>query len=1048
MRISIRRWGAVLLCGAACARAEVLIDGDHHNGGLVSASVGLNVTSLSGWTALRGVWISSGNSSLTASPFGPDGAAQSRSVQIHNDAGETLTSAAVFTVAAGDVIRLSLDYQVGGSGNDTTLTLSLWDTAALTTYATLGVIRTDTPQPTFRQVDYAHTAGTVNSNLCLRFTLSSAGGLGKDVHLDRIHLSGGVLTPPQPIVYATSQALLAHDTPERIIEKAAKTLPEPKQVDWQRMETTFFIHFGPNTFNGVEWGTGYESPSVFNPTAFDAAQWVHAIQQAGGKMVMLVVKHHEGFCLYPSRYTTHDVASSPWMDGAGDVVRAVSDACAALGIPFGIYLSPADLYQIHSAFSYGEGSGYYGNGSATRLSTIPTDPAAFGSDPTQGRTPPHGFRSYQYPADDYNRYFFNQLYELLTEYGDIAEVWFDGANPEPGYDQAYNYADWYEMIYDLQPNACIAVGGPDVRWVGNESGVARLSEWSVIPKPYSSGTATDLGSRAQLVAGKTTEWYPAEADTKILSGWFWKSTHSVKDASALLDIYYTSVGRNANLLLNLSPDTTGRIPANQLTPLQSFAQVVRNTFAHNWASDAVVTAPEDSVSSGDWLRDGDLDTFWEAAESLSAAELTFDWPSDRVMNVVSLQEPIAQRGQRVEEFSVDTWDGASWVTQGSGTTIGHKRLIKFTSEVTTRRVRVRITACRLNPSLAEVGFYKEAVAIAAPTISGRDADGFVTLSGTAGLTLRYTTDGSAPDGASPVYSGAIALPFGGVVSAASFDADGLPGLMVTRAFPSLSPTGWMATADGASGLNTADRAVDESPSTYWQSAATDLPHSIVLDMGRTRCIGGFTYLPASEGGAGTIKTYRFETSPDSIAWTPRAEGEFGNIQFSPVLQSVTFLPVMARYVRFTALSEIFGNSSVVVPEIGVIPAGFDAWRRDRSIQTASAADDADLNGIPALLEYALVVEPGVAADLPLLEMYPGADGGLRLRMRQRTELPDVAVTLEGRRSLATEDEWQDIGMGAPGPTQDNGDGSSTLERTLAPEAGEAHFFYRLRYDLQ
>ena len=629
------------------------------------------------------------------------------------------------------------------------------------------------------------------------------------------------------------------------------------------------------------------------------------------------------------------------------------------------------------------------------------------------------------------------------------EVWFDGANPDSSTTQTYNESAWFDLIAKLRPGALVAVGGPDIRWVGNETGVARTAEWSPLPTSKSLDyTATDLGSRTNLTVGSTMTWYPAEADTKILSGWFWKSTNSVKDASTLLGIYYTSVGRNANLLLNLSPDTTGQIPSNQLTSLRSFGQIIRNTFAINLASNAVVTAPADSLSSGALLRDGDLDTFWEAAASSSTAELTLDLPSERTFNVISLQEPLAQRGQRVEGFSVDTWSGSAWVNQGTGTTIGHKRLIKFASAVTTSRVRIRITACRLNPSLAEVGLYKEAVAIAAPTISDRSAAGQVTISGTAGYALRYTTDGSAPVAASAVYAGALDLPFGGVVNAASFGSDDLPGLVATKTFLNLSPTGWAATADGVSGTNTADRATDESSSTYWQSASTALPHSLVLDMGRSRCIGGFTYLPASTGGAGTVKTYRLETSSDGSTWTKQAEGEFGNIQYSPVLQSVTFTPVMARYVRFTALSEIFGNNTVVVPEIGVIPAGFDAWRRDRSIQTTSATADPDLNGMPALLEYASVMDPGGVLNAPLLEVYVDGTGQLRVRMRQRTDMTDVSVILEGSPDLSGLENWQAANPGTLLSSQSNGDGSSTVERSLIPDVGAAHAYYRLRYELK
>ena len=228
---------------------------------------------------------------------------------------------------------------------------------------------------------------------------------------------GGAAPAGQPVAFATTQFISPDDSPATIVEKAAKVLPRPNQTTWMRLERTFFIHFGPNTFRGVEWGTGREAPSVFNPTAMDPSQWVTAVKDAGGKMIIPVVKHHDGFCLWPTRYTEHSIASSPWLGGKGDEVRAVADAAQKAGIKLGVYLSPADLYQLRTNPT--NPAGYYGNNSAKLKSVIPTDPASFKTDPSKGRTPPQGFKTFTYEVDDYNRYFLNQLYELLTEYGPI-----------------------------------------------------------------------------------------------------------------------------------------------------------------------------------------------------------------------------------------------------------------------------------------------------------------------------------------------------------------------------------------------------------------------------------------------------------------------------------------------------------------------------------------------------------------------------------------------------------------------------------------------------
>ncbi|MGC4013860.1 MAG: alpha-L-fucosidase [Luteolibacter sp.] len=351
---------SILTLSACIVRGDVIIDSATNNGGFVSTTTGFN-GSPTGWTAASGVWMDTGNSTLTSAPFGADSTTNSRFIQIHKDTGETLTSNATFTVAAGTTVNLSFDYKTAGSGNNTNLTVTLWDSVANTTFATLGTLSTSTAASSFTQVNYNVTAAAANPNLQLRFTLSTG---GKDFHIDRVYLSGGTITPPQPpaaITYDVVQQLLPEDTDARIVEKSAKLLPRPNQVAWQRQETTFFIHYGPNAFNGVEWGTGTESPSIFNPTALDASQWVSEIKNAGGKMIMLVVKHHDGFCLWPSRYTTQSVASSPWLGGTGDLARMVSDECHKAGIRFGVYLSPADLYQIKRS------GGYYGNGSSSRL---------------------------------------------------------------------------------------------------------------------------------------------------------------------------------------------------------------------------------------------------------------------------------------------------------------------------------------------------------------------------------------------------------------------------------------------------------------------------------------------------------------------------------------------------------------------------------------------------------------------------------------------------------------------------------------------------------
>jgi alpha-L-fucosidase len=684
------------------------------------------------------------------------------------------------------------------------------------------------------------------------------------------------------IPYSTMQVISNGDSAAVIAEKAAHVLPRPNQTDWMRLEWTFFLHFGPNSFHGVEWGSGREDPSLYNPTAFDADQWVKAMKDAGGKMIVLVCKHHDGLCLWQTRYTPHSVAASPWLDGKGDEVRAVADAAKKYGLKLGVYLSPADLYQLRT--NPKNPGGYYGDNSSNVLSVIPTDPASFKSDPSKGRKPAPGFGKYTYVVDDYNRYFLNQLYELLTQYGPIEEVWFDGANPDPSVHETYNYNAWYDLIRHLQPGAVIMGKGPDVRWVGNEGGVGRTTEWSVVPLPTSPDnfrwpdmTAGDLGSRSKLKPGSYLWWDPAEINVTILANgaWFWAPQKHPRSLSELVDIYYRSIGRNGNLILNLSPDNRGLIPGDQLEALSKMSQIIKDTFATDLARGGKLTADNSNRSHGpSRALDRNLDTWWEAAPGHTNGAVTLTLPKAVTFDVVSLQEAVDHRGQRIESFAIDYWNGSDWaaaekISSDTLTTVGHRRLIRLKTPVTTDRVRIRITGSRLEPTLAEIGLFKQAVATLPPAISGRDANR-----------------------------------------------------------QAISKSGWKIVSvdsqETRQSSGDAANAIDGNPSTIWltrSNAGLSLPHSITVDMGASRRIGGFTYLPRQDGNPnGTVETYRFETSADGVSWTTNiVSGTFANIRNNPSLQEVTFAPVNARYFRFTALQEVNRNGWTSAAEISVLP---------------------------------------------------------------------------------------------------------------------------------
>lgn len=466
-----------------------------------------------------------------------------------------------------------------------------------------------------------------------------------------------------------------------IAQAAAAVTPSSRQLHWQELELTAFLHFGINTFTGNEWGTGKEDPALFNPTDFSARQWVRVCKEAGFKQIILTAKHHDGFCLWPSKYTEHSVKNSPWKNGKGDIVKEVAEAAREFGMGFGVYLSPWD----RNAPFYGDSA-------------------------------------------KYNAYFENQLTELLTNYGKIDEVWFDGANGEGpnGKKQVYDFDAWYALIRRLQPQAVIAVMGPDVRWVGTESGYGRETEWSVLPvgarlqqsiqahsqkdltfKPQGDMTGEDLGSRDRLAGASGLIWYPAETDVSIRPGWFYHASEDslVKTAQKLLDIYFHSVGRNSLLLLNIPPDRRGLISDSDVVHLREWSKLRESLFERNLLLKAELSGPGVSGVTLPHLIDGDEQTDWRAPATDTAATLEADFTFKKTFNLLSLQENILV-GQRIEKFRFEYWDDflMEWKTAAEGTTVGYKRLLSF-PRITARKVRLVILSSRLNPTLSQMGIY-------------------------------------------------------------------------------------------------------------------------------------------------------------------------------------------------------------------------------------------------------------------------------------------------------------------------------------------------------
>lgn len=435
------------------------------------------------------------------------------------------------------------------------------------------------------------------------------------------------------------------------------------------MEMYAFAHFNMNTFTDMEWGYGDEPAACFNPTQLDCRQWARTLSEAGFKGVILTAKHHDGFCLWPSAYTEHSVKNSPWKQGRGDVVRELSDACKEYGLKFGVYLSPWD--RNHA--DYGK------------------------------------------PA--YIDYYRNQLRELLTGYGDIIfEVWFDGANGGDGWYggagesrqiDRMTYYDWpgtWRIVRELQPGAVMfSDGGPDVRWVGNERGVAGETNWSTLKgADFAPGQADTRALNEGQADG--TDWIPAEVDVSIRPGWYYHAREDtlVKTVDQLLDIYYTSVGRNASLLLNVTPDTRGLIPAGDSLRLMEFAWALEAEFPQDLLPAGTLSASNVRGGSAAYgaarVADADARTYWATDDGVTRASLLAEFDEPVTFDRVVVQEYIPL-GQRVVKFSVEALVDGNWRTLAEGTTIGYKRILRL-PRVSARAVRLNVLDAKACPLIA------------------------------------------------------------------------------------------------------------------------------------------------------------------------------------------------------------------------------------------------------------------------------------------------------------------------------------------------------------
>ena len=426
-------------------------------------------------------------------------------------------------------------------------------------------------------------------------------------------------------------------------------VPSERQLLWHDMKYHAFIHFGPNTFTDIEWGHGDESPDVFNPTELDCRQWAKTIRDAGMKGAIITAKHHDGFCLWPSAYSTHTVRESRWRDGKGDVLKDLSEACREFGIKFGVYISPWDRNH-----------------------------------PT-------------YFTEEYNTIFKNMLEEVLTNYGDVYYVFFDGAfsvGPD-GKRQEYDWAGFTEVVRRCQPEAVIfSDGGPDVRWIGNERGYAAEINWCTVKSGVFYPGISGVNDQLQTGHEDGNLWIPSEVNTSIRPGWFYHKDEDdrVKSLKRLIDIWYHSVGMNGNLLLNLPPDTRGLIHENDVKRLMELKFYLDSAFSLNLATNASVTSSQTRGKNygAEKVIDNDPHTYWATENGVLNASIELDFGRSCEINTVLLQEFIPL-GQRVKAFSIDVLSDGGYVQIASGTMIGHRRIVRFNT-VAAQKMRVKISA--------------------------------------------------------------------------------------------------------------------------------------------------------------------------------------------------------------------------------------------------------------------------------------------------------------------------------------------------------------------